>query len=66
MWVFHVNGPNQFGAKSIGIGLKSHVKGTDRVLSCRTKRIVTVTPFSQILTRVDSNCNLHENTPDLG
>ena len=25
MCVFHVNGPNRFGAKLIGIGLKSHV-----------------------------------------
>ena len=25
MCVFHVNGPNRFRAKSIGIGLKSHV-----------------------------------------
>ena len=25
MCVFHVNGPNRFEAKSIGIGLKSHV-----------------------------------------
>ena len=25
MCVFHVNGPNRFGAKSIGIGFKSHV-----------------------------------------
>ena len=25
MCVFHVNGPNRFGAKSVGIGLKSHV-----------------------------------------
>ena len=25
MCVFHVNGPNRFGVKSIGIGLKCHV-----------------------------------------
>ena len=32
MYVFHVNSPNRFGAKSIGIGLKSHVNVVIKLL----------------------------------
>ena len=35
--MFHMNGPNRFGAKSIGVGLRSHVN-----VVIVTRKIVTV------------------------